>query len=189
VFILYAVPLGLLLGLLLGGRTTGLAQLRFRWSWLFLAGLIVQLVLFFDPVSRRVGDLGPPIYVGSTAVVLAAVLANARIAGIPIVALGALSNFAAIVSNGGYMPADPDALASVGKTAPLVYSNSSVVAHPMLGFLTDVFVLPAWVPMANIFSIGDVLIGLGVMAVIVLAMRHVVPTQPGSEAATAFLSS
>ncbi len=188
-FILYAVPIGLLLGLVLGGRPAGLAQLRFRWSWLFLAGLIVQLVLFFDPVSRRVGDLGPPIYVGSTAVVIAAVLANTRVAGIPIVALGALSNFAAIVSNGGYMPADPNAFAAVGKTAPVVYSNSSLVAHPMLGFLTDLFVLPTWLPMANIFSIGDILIGLGVMAVIVMAMRRAVPTEPGAEVASAALSS
>jgi uncharacterized protein DUF5317 len=110
--------------------------------------------------------------VASTAVVLAAVLVNGRIAGMPIIALGALSNFAAIASNGGYMPADTGALASLAKTAPVIYSNSSVPEHPALAPLTDVFALPTWLPMANIFSVGDVLIGAGVAIVIVLAMRR-----------------
>lgn len=170
-FILYAVLIGVALGLVLGGRPDGLARLTFRWSWLFICGLMVQLVLFYEPISSRVGDLGAPIYVVSTAVVLAAVLVNGRIAGMPIIALGALSNFAAIASNGGYMPANPGALASLGKVAPVIYSNSSVPEHPLLAPLTDIFALPSWLPMANIFSVGDVLIGAGVAIVIVLAMR------------------
>ena len=182
-FILYAVLIGAVLGFVLGGRTDGLARLTFRWPWLFLAGLIVQLILFYEPVSRRVGDLGAPIYVASTAVVLAAVLVNRRIAGMPIVALGALSNFAAIAANGGYMPADPGALASLGRVAPVVYSNSSVVEHPALAPLTDVYALPTWVPMTNIFSVGDVLIGAGVAILIVLAMRRsVAPRDQASDA-------
>jgi hypothetical protein len=32
--------------------------------------------------------------------------------------------------------------------------------------------LPAWVPFTNVFSIGDVLIALGVVIVIVSAMRR-----------------
>jgi hypothetical protein len=38
--------------------------------------------------------------------------------------------------------------------------------------LTDIFTLPPWVPFANVFSIGDVLIGLGVVVVIALGMRQ-----------------
>jgi len=38
--------------------------------------------------------------------------------------------------------------------------------------LTDIFVLPAWLPFANVFSVGDLLIGLGVAVVIVVAMRR-----------------
>ena len=180
-FILYTVVIGLALGLILGGRPAGLGDLRFQWSWLFLAGLMVQVVLFSDQVTQWIGDLGVPIYVGSTATVLAAVLVNRRIAGLPIVALGALSNFAAIVANGGYMPADPGALAALGKVAPTVYSNSAVVAHPTLGPLTDLFALPIWLPFANVFSVGDVLITAGVVVVIVSAMRRRSPDVVGAD--------
>ena len=170
-FILYAVLIGIVAGYLAGGRLSGLAAIQLKWSWVILAGLLVQIVLFSEPVSARIGSFGPPIYVASTAVVIGAVLANRAISGMLIVALGAASNLAAIVANGGYMPADPGAVAALGVAHPTTYSNSAIVADPALAPLTDIFVLPAWVPFANVFSIGDVLIGVGVVVVIVTAMR------------------
>jgi hypothetical protein len=170
-FILYALPLGFALGLLLGGRPAGLARLEFRWPWLLIAGLFVQVILFTDFVAARVGDAGPAIYVASTAAVFAGVLRNVRIQGMQLVALGAASNLVAITANGGYMPAGSAAMAALGKTDPTIYSNSAVVAHPALEPLTDIFALPAWLPFSNIFSAGDVLIALGVAVVVVAAMR------------------
>ncbi|OGO52435.1 MAG: hypothetical protein A2Z32_05580 [Chloroflexi bacterium RBG_16_69_14] len=87
-----------------------------------------------------------------------------------VIAIGAGCNVAAIVANGGWMPADPNALASVGGL-PTGPSNSIVVAEPALRPLTDLFALPAWLPFANVFSVGDVLIGIGIAATIALAMR------------------
>jgi hypothetical protein len=171
-FILYAVPIGLLLGVLVGGRPAGLAALRIRYGPIMVAGLLVQIVLFTPAVTEVIGDLGPPIYVLSTAVVIGAVLMNARITGMPVIALGAISNLTAIVANGGYMPADAGAMASLGRGEPTTYSNSTILAEPALRPLTDIFVLPAWVPFTNVFSIGDVLIALGVVIVIVSAMRR-----------------
>jgi hypothetical protein len=179
-FILYAVLIGLVLGLLLGGRPAGLADLRIRWSWVIVAGLFVQMMLFSGPVSDRIGALGPPIYVLSTAVVIGAVVANRAISGMLVVVIGAASNLAAILANGGYMPADPGAIATLGVAHLTAYSNSSLVTDPMLAPLTDIFVLPPWVPFANVFSIGDVAIGLGIAIVIVAAMRR----RPRSSTAT-----
>lgn len=171
-FILYSIIIGIPLGLVLGGRLTGLAELQFRWAPAMLLGLIIQVVLFSTPVSDVVGAAGPPLYVGSTGMVLLAMLLNYRITGIPIIAVGAISNLSAIIANGGYMPADPGALASGGGSVPDTYSNSVVVAHPALQPLTDIFALPTWLPLANVFSIGDVLIGIGVCVVIVAAMQR-----------------
>ena len=170
-FILYAVVIGLAIGLAVGGRLERLGRLQFRWGWVFALGLAVQLVLFSAAVTERSASLGVPIYVGSTLVVALVVAANYRIPGMPIVVLGAASNLAAILANGGYMPASETALASLGKGGISGYSNSAIVADPRLPWLTDVFALPAWVPATNVFSVGDVLIGLGVVAVIVTAMR------------------
>ena len=169
-FILYAIPVGIIAGYLLGGRLDRLAAIRFRWAPLALLGLAVQVALFTEPLASSVGEAGPPIYVASTALVLVAVLRNLDIPGVAIVALGAAANLLAIVANGGFMPADPDALAAIGGIAP-GYSNSSVVADPALEPLTDIFAIPAWVPFANVFSVGDVLIGIGVALTIAIGMR------------------
>ena len=170
-FIVYAVPIGLLLGFVLGGRPAGLAALKFRWAWLAVAGFLIQVVLFSGPVSERIGSAGPPIYVASTAMVLIAVAANIRIPGMVLVVLGAACNLAAIVANGGYMPVSPAAVAAMGRDEIAGYSNSAVIESPALAPLTDVIVLPAWLPFTNIVSIGDVLIGLGILVVIATAMR------------------
>jgi len=178
-FILYAIPIGLLAGTLFGGRLERLAEIQFRWAWLAIAGLAIQIVLFSSVVADGIGDLGPPIYVASTAAVLAAVLRNWRVQGMAVVALGAASNLLAIAANGGVMPASPEAVASLGGEAAEGFSNSVIMIDPALRPLTDIFALPGWVPAANVFSIGDVLIGIGVAAVIALGMREV---RPGVEA-------
>lgn len=140
-----------------------------RWAWLVMLGLLVQLMLFSDPLAGVVGDVGPPIYVASTASVLVAVLRDIRIPGMAVVAVGASSNLVAIVANGGYMPADPAALAAIGGIEP-GFSNSSTVTDPALWPLTDIFALPAWLPLNNVFSVGDILLGIGISATIVPAM-------------------
>jgi hypothetical protein len=171
-FILYAVVIGLVAGFLAGGKVSAIGEIRFRWAPLVIAGFLAQVLLFSDAVAERVGDLGPALYVGSTVMVVVAVLRNVAIPGIPLVALGAISNLAAIVANGGYMPASRAAMAALGKDAPTIYSNSSVVSQPALAALTDVFALPSWLPFHNIFSVGDVVLAVGVVIVIWAAMRR-----------------
>lgn len=170
-FALYAVVVAIVLGILAGGRLSGLGELRFRWANLALGGLLVQLVLFLPPVAERIGAAGVPIYVASSAAVLIAVLANTAIAGMKLVAVGAASNLAAIVANGGYMPASPSALAALGKEVGEAYSNSAVVSEPALAGLTDIWAMPAWMPFANVFSIGDLLLALGIGFAIWSGMR------------------
>lgn len=46
------------------------------------------------------------------------------------------------------------------------------LTNPVLRPLTDIFAIPAGLPLANVFSIGDVLIGIGIAAVLALAMRR-----------------
>lgn len=175
-FILYALLIGLVIGFLVGGSPAGLATLRVRWGSLIVACLLVQVVLFSDQVTTWIGEVGAVIYVVSSATAAIAVLANHRITGMPVIVLGAASNLAAIVANGGYMPASREALEALGRAEPTVYSNSTVLASPALAPLTDIFALPTWLPFANIFSVGDLLIGAGVVIVIVVAMRQ--PRKP-----------
>jgi hypothetical protein len=169
---LWAIPAGILAGLAARGSLESLSAFKFRWAPLAIAGLLIQVVLFTSFGDSIAGGAAPVIYVASTAAVFAAVLRNVRLTGMPIVVLGSLSNLAAISANGGAMPADPGALAIAGLDGAGTHTNSVVLANPALQPLTDIYALPAWLPLANVFSVGDVLIGVGLVIVIVAAMRR-----------------
>ena len=156
-----------------------LEHLRFEWWPLALAGLVVQLVLFADPIQEQVGPEGPLIYVLSTFAVLAALLRNLRLPGLPILAVGAVLNLIVIVANGGYMPSSPAAWLELTGAASLpveTYSNVALIGPgTVLPFLGDIFVFPRPLPMAPAFSLGDAIIALGAVVFLVTAMR-----QPGA---------
>ncbi|OGO55623.1 MAG: hypothetical protein A2V85_12655 [Chloroflexi bacterium RBG_16_72_14] len=171
-FMLYALLIGLAVGLLVGGRLDGVAALRVRWAPLLVGGLVAQVVLFSEPVTARVGELGPLLYVASTLAAAVAIFRNWAVPGMSLVAAGASCNLVAIIANGGYMPASPEALAALYRVEAAGYSNSALVPDPALPWLTDMFAMPAWLPGANIFSVGDVLIVAGIATVIALAMRR-----------------
>ena len=180
-FMLYAVLIGLVIGLLLGGRISRLADLRLEWAWLAIAALIIQVVLFTDRVYEAAGDLVPLIYLASTAMVVLVMLRNVRKApGLVIVTLGACANLAAIIANGGYMPATPEALGISEPVGTTYHANSVSTPSPALELLVDRFALPDWVPYSNVFSIGDVLIGAGIVIVMVVAMRRGQPRSTGA---------
>ena len=85
--------------------------------------------------------------------------------------IGGASNLIAIVANGGYMPVSPEAVAAMGRLPKEGYSNSRLVDGVVLGPLTDLFAMPTWIPLANVFSIGDALIGVGAAMAVVAAMH------------------
>ena len=171
VFILYAVLFGLIAGLVSRGSPARLGALNLKWAPLIVLGLVVQLLLFSSPVGNAMGDAAPVAYVVSDLAVLAAVAANRALPGLALVLVGGASNLLAIVANGGYMPASPEALAVVGRLPQSDYSNSAARANAALAPLTDLFAMPPWVPFHNVFSVGDVLIGVGVAIAVVAAMH------------------
>jgi Family of unknown function (DUF5317) len=159
-----AFPLlaGLALAPLLGGRWSRLAELKIRWIGLFYVAIALQIVAF--PVSalpwRTPDRAAVVLWLTSYGVFALAAARNARIVGVPLIAVGMLSNVAAILANGGHMPALPSALRAAG----LHFTqsrNSAALASPNLHWLIDRWAAPSWVPWANVFSVGDVLIALG----------------------------
>jgi hypothetical protein len=182
VFILYAVLAGLAIGTLRGGNPARLGDLRFVWAPLVAVGLGIQVLLFSTPLGDSLGAVAPAVYVASNVAVLVAVWRNMAIPGMPLVLIGGAANLVAIVANGGYMPVSPTALVALGRTAADGYTNSRLIdgvgAGAVLGPLTDLFALPGWLPLANVFSIGDVCIGVGVAIAVVAAMHGRGPLEP-----------
>ena len=93
--------------------------------------------------------------------------ANRRTVGVPIIALGGLCNFTAITANGGVMPTAPGAAGSLaGTKAGDEFANSRVLDDAKLQFLGDVFATPTSLPLHNVFSVGDLILMIGVIVLV-----------------------
>lgn len=169
---LYFVVLGAVAGLCLGGRLSAIAQLRIRGAALLYGAVLVQVVAFpFGMLPWRTGDaLARGLWLASYGMLFAAAVKNFSTRGIPLVACGMASNVMAILANGGHMPALPTALADANRNYE-VHANSIARAAPHLPWLVDRWAYPSWLPFGNIYSLGDVLIGVGGFVFVVAAMK------------------
>jgi hypothetical protein len=167
-----AVAVGLVLGRLLGGRVAALADLRLRGVWLFYVAVGLQVLGYPSGVLPwSVGDsVATGLWVLSYGFLIAAVALNVRLTGAAIVGLGMLCNLAAVLANGGHMPARATALRAAGVTYHGVHNNSAVALHPHLAWLIDRWPVPAWIPMGNVYSVGDVLIAAGGVVLVCAGM-------------------
>jgi hypothetical protein len=157
------------LGLLLGGSLGRLAELPLRAPWLFLSAIALQVVAF--PVGvlpwRTHETAASILWITSYGLLVAAAVLNRRVIGVPVVAVGMLLNLSAILANRGTMPVRPEAMHDAGRAA-VTQANSTALADPALPWLVDRWAAPGWIPLANVFSVGDVVVAAGA-AVIVLA--------------------
>jgi hypothetical protein len=158
------IPLAALFGVLLpavvGGSLSRLAEVRLRAVSVLAGGFLAQLLVISvidgpEPFLRGVHI---------TSYLLAAwfVWLNRRVPGVLWLGLGAIANGLTIALNGGTLPASAEALRTAGLDGDVGFVNSGIVANPVLPFLGDVFAIPASWPLANVFSVGDVLIVLSV---------------------------
>lgn len=165
-FLLPSLLLGLVFAVLLGGRPSRLAHVSFRLAWTVPVALAIQIVIFSrlgDGLDSRTVER---LHIASYVILLGFAAANLRVRALIPVLLGLAANATAILANHGLMPVSPGAARTVGIT-PGVHDNV-FVGPGRLAFLGDVFALPSEFPLANVFSVGDILIGIGMMLFVVL---------------------
>src|SRR5580765_4984442 len=164
--------LALVLGKLLGGRLSALADTPIRGKGLAFGAIGLQLVAF--PVDllpwSTPSSIASGLWLVSYVLLVAMLALNTRLPGLPLIAAGLASNVVAILANGGLMPVRGAALRAAG-TDYEVHNNSIRLATPHLAALVDRWAAPHWVPLANVYSIGDVLIAVGTVVAIVAAMK------------------
>lgn len=145
---------------LTGGKLSRLALLRLAHTWAIVVALALQLVVTVGTVSPV---LGTSLHLVSYAFAAIFVVANRHIPGFVLTSSGGAMNLAAISANGGTMPAAPRALELAGIDASGEhFVNSGVVEAARLPWLGDVFAVPASWPLSNVFSVGDVVLVVGV---------------------------
>jgi hypothetical protein len=174
----------ILLLAVLAGLLAGLVRARYRkcklqipslnWIWLVPVAFAVQfMALRFQSGWVNFPNLIVPAgLVSSQLILLVFAWINRKKPGFWMLGLGLALNFIVIVSNGGLMPISTEIATRItqensaarwevgqrfGSSKDIVLNEADI----RLGFLSDRFVLPDWVPYRVAFSMGDMFIGLG----------------------------
>ncbi len=138
-----------------------LGRLHVRAPGLLPVALGLQ-VLVINIVPGIARPIAVTVHLATYLLAAAFLWLNRRVSGLLVLAAGACSNALAIALNGGTLPASRAALEFAGLTPePGEFTNSGALDDPRLPWLGDVFALPAGLPFANVFSVGDVLILVG----------------------------
>ncbi|HEX5586489.1 MAG TPA: DUF5317 family protein [Acidimicrobiia bacterium] len=174
VFVVGTVLLSVLAVVATGGSFARLGRLQLRSLWLLLLGLVGQVVLeVIEVPAARLDDLGYLLLLGTYVLILAFCARNRRVGGMLVVTVGVCLNVLVIALNQG-MPTKDDVVERNGRTVhePIERSvkHRPLEDDDLLPFLGDVLTVPG-VPNQQ-FSIGDVVIGIGVADVCFEASRR-----------------
>lgn len=191
VVVIFAVVIG---ALLRGGTLTNFAALRVRRIPLVLGSLAIRLLIdtpfLTGPLLRA---WTTPLFLLSFGLLIWWVWENRQLAGGLLIGAGVIMNLAAITVNGGAMPVDPVAAMYAGKpigdAAPgaLADVHRSFGEQVQLWLLTDIFPIPAGIPFAAVYSLGDIVLTIGV-AILCYRTMLAQPT-PASAATTTTLQA
>jgi hypothetical protein len=180
ILFLGTIGLAIALGYVFGGRVRRLEKLRLRWWWFAVAGFAIQFVPLPEGEAGRDLLVRTAVLAISYTLLLAFGAANLRLPGMILVVVGLAANFLVIAVNGG-MPVSEGALRTSDQPEliELLRESGSDKHHLLteedrLTFLADVIGIPS--PVAQAISVGDVFVYVGLVLLIVAAMRGPVPS-------------
>ena len=163
-----AILLGLVFGLLTGGRLENVARLRFRAPWLLVGAVVVREVILLTPLGRY--DGARFVYVAALIVILAWTVQHwPFVRGVWLVSAGIALNLMVIVLNGERMPVAHELAGS------LLRHGGTIGQYTVMGDATRLNLLGDWIaiyPVPEVYSVGDVLIALGLAIVVFSAARN-----------------
>ncbi|HEY2804080.1 MAG TPA: DUF5317 family protein [Actinomycetota bacterium] len=170
--VLLTLPIGVFLGLVLGGRIGRLASLPVRAPLLALIGIALQFV----PATGTVGAI---LLVASFVFLCAFAIRNLKLPGFPLILLGLVLNLTVIAVNNG-MPVTRHALVRSGQASTLHDLQTEggtkhhlATADDELLPLADELALPP--PVSQAISVGDIATHAGIVWLIVWGMLRVPP--------------
>lgn len=172
-FLLVVLLIALVVTFAIRGSVEGLARVRIKHSWLFVAGLGIQIAVFnSSPVGETLKPYSGFFHVASYLLIGGGFMFNLRLHGWPVIGIGALLNLMVITVNKGFMPASLAAVKWAGivdsyyRDGGRMVFNNSIIAGPgtVMWWLGDIFAIPRYFPLHNVFSVGDILIGLGIVS-------------------------
>jgi len=175
-----AVVVGLVASLIRyrGYALERMAAIPLRCAWLVLLALALQWPLLRTPAGlRQQIAVQQVLFLASHLLLLIFVGLNWRSTAVKIIGLGVVCNLIVIVANGGLMPITRETLAQINPGSSLAqfpfgahYGYSKDVILPQQGtvlwLLSDILVLPPPFPWPTAFSLGDLIIALGIIVLL-----------------------
>jgi len=113
-FVLAVLCVALISSLLAGGRLRYIENFHLKALLLGVGAFAVQLLIFTSRGELLLGGLLPGVYVLSLLMLLAFLLLNWGVFGVPILLIGLMLNMLVISANAGRMPASAGALTGAG---------------------------------------------------------------------------
>ncbi len=172
---LEAVPIGLIIGWLRGGKLRHLEALPLPGWPLAVLALFLQAALWID-FGLNWEILRPfahTLHLISYLPLLLFLVLNRKSLGMLVIGLGLLMNLTVIAANGGAMPVDPAKLEPPLQEELLSGAGSPVhiplTENTKLAFLSDRIKMPYGE--SNIISIGDIILAVGLLVIIQQGMQ------------------
>ena len=165
IFFVATIALAVIVVVATKGSFERLSRLQFRMVWLLFLGLAIQIVLeVVDFPKDRIDDLGFAILLLSYVAILGFCVLNVSVRGMTLIAIGVSLNVLVIALNQG-MPTKDDVRERNGREVH-VPIEQTVKHRPqedddLLVFLGDVITAPGFSNQQ--FSIGDIVMGLGIV--------------------------
>lgn len=169
--LLIAIVLGVVLGLLAGGRISNLLSAQLRFGALIIGGLLLRVATqwLIDQGVDLADQLRVPLFSLSFVLLVTAMWLNRSQPGLLLAMVGIGANGLAVLLSGGHMPVYLPAAELVGFTeADLSPTFHTLLPHELgLEFLLAGGPLGDIIPIAipyltNVISVGDVLLAAGV---------------------------
>lgn len=166
-----SVGTSVVVGKLRGGSFTNMKDANLEKWYFFVSGFFVEFSAVFmaEKGFEFFRDNVFWVHLLSYTLLFIGLYFNRSTLGFKVISAGIFLNFLVIMANGGRMPVSGEAMVGIGLVDNMVaIRDGHVITHALMGsgtifrYLGDIFVLPKPYPRPKIFSIGDVIMAIGV---------------------------
>ncbi len=159
----------------------GIEKKELKGTLLLIIGFAIQLLIFNKYFAKsKISNFTPLLYIISLLILYVFLLLNSNYKGIEITLIGFTLNTITIIANKGYMPQDINKLYVVGEKtkAELIlqyghfYNATLMSKNTHLNIFGDRIIIPFLKSLSAVYSIGDVIIVIGICIFIFEYMRN-----------------
>ena len=166
-----SVGTSIVVGKLRGGSFSNIKDANLEKWYFFISAFAIEFAAVFM-ASKGIALFSENIlYIHCLSYLLlfAGIFFNRSILAFKIVFIGVFLNFIVIMANGGQMPVSGEAMTNIGLIDNMhAIRDGKIITHALINnntvfkYLGDIFVLGKPYPRPKIFSIGDIIMALGI---------------------------